>query len=282
MNKRYVVINTGAPCKLKDTYEALNYIKKAGFKAFDLTMFWESAVESIGVSPNYKKIAKKLKDYADNLGLVCRQSHAYFTIGATPDLIEKRFKIISQDIKVSKLMGAKICVIHPIWELSLDENVRFIKRLIPLIHELNIKLAVENVWGVKDNKPAVMCSSTAPKLKQLLSKINDDLIGACVDVGHAEMVNLSTSAVDLIKTLKDKVFTLHLHDNDKCHDLHQIPYTGSIDFDSILKALKDINYQGDIVFEVEECFRKMPKETYPELLKLIKSIGEHFINFLDC
>ncbi|MCQ2796132.1 MAG: sugar phosphate isomerase/epimerase [Bacilli bacterium] len=281
MNKRYVVVDTGGLSKLKDTYEALDYIKEAGYEAFDLTIFWESARDSLGVVSNYQELVKRFKEYMDKLGLVCRQTHAYFTSGISPELIEKRFKIISQDIKVSKLVGAKICVIHPIWELSLDENVKFIKRFIPLIHELDIKLAIENVWGVKDNKPSIMCSSTASNLKELLDKLNDDHIGACVDIGHAEMGNLNTSASSIIKTLKDKVFTLHIHDNDKYSDLHQLPYSGSIDFTSVLDALKEINYQGDIVFEVSHCYMNMPKELYPATLSYLKKIGDYFLNYLN-
>lgn len=277
--KRYVVVDTGGLTKLKDTYEALDYISKAGYKAYDLSLFWESALDSIGTSNDYQKQALELKQYADKLGLVCRQTHSYFTCGASPELIEKRFNIISQDLKVSKLVGAKISIVHPIWELSLDENVIFLKRFLPLLHELDIKMAIENVWGVIDEKPSIMCSSTGPLLKELLDKIDDDHVVACIDIGHAEMQRLNTSAKELIEMLGDKVQTLHIHDNDLNADLHQIPYTNNIDFDVMLKSLKKINYKGDIVFEVERCYSKLPKELYLPTLKFIREIGNYFLEY---
>lgn len=281
MNNKYILVHSGCLDSLKDIFTVLDYIKEAGYQAFDLSLYSEDSLDYIGTRSDFEQEAKKVKAYIDKLGLVCRQTHTYFTGGIDKDLIEKRYRIIYQDLIISKIVGANIAVVHPICGLSLEENVTFLKRFLPLIHQLDIKMAIENVWDVKDNKSCPMCSSTPESFKRLLDEINDDHVVACVDIGHAEMHNMNTSAVDIIKALGEKVQTLHIHDNDSYADLHQIPYSNAIDFDKVLNALKSINYQGDIVFEVERCFFHMPKELFVPTLKYIKTIGEYFKNYLS-
>lgn len=278
---RIISVDTGSLQKLKNTYEALDYIAKAGYKYFDLSLYWESACDNLGNRDDYINETLRLKKYAEELGLKCIQSHSYFTSGFTKEAIEKRIRIISQDIRITKLMGANLTVVHPIWELSKEENVKFLKTFLPLLEELDMKIAIENVWGAKDDKPSIMCSSTPSGLKELLEEINDPHYVACLDIGHAEMCDMETSALEFIKVLGNKIETLHIHDNDKCYDLHQIPYTNSINFDVIFMELGKSNYSGPINFEVERCYASFPKELYIPVLELLKHIGNHFNNIIE-
>lgn len=281
MKNRIISTDTGSLCKLKDTFEALDYIAASGFKFFDLSLYWESACDNLGTRSDYIEKTLELKNYADKLGLICIQSHSYFTSGIDKKALEKRYQIISQDIKITKLMGANLVIAHPVWELSTDENVKFLNQFLPLLKELDMKLAIENVWGVVDEKSSIMCSSTPDRLKELMEKLNDDHFTICLDIGHAEMQNMKTSSVDFIRTFKDKISTLHIHDNDTYADLHQIPYTYAIDFDTIFDELKNSNYKGPINFEVERCYSSFPKELYVSVLRLLKDTAEYWRKKLD-
>ena len=64
------------------------------------------------------------------------------------------------------------------------------------------------------------------------------------------MRGVKTSAEDILLALQDKVHCLHIHDNDKRHDYHQIPFTGEIDYNPIINALKKIKYNGHLTLEV--------------------------------
>ena len=75
---------------------------------------------------------------------------------------------------------------------------------------------------------------------------------ACLDLGHAEMKGLGTSAEEMILKLGDRLAALHIHDNDRWHDSHQIPFSMDIDFDKIVAALKKIKYKG--YFTLEACY----------------------------
>jgi sugar phosphate isomerase/epimerase len=65
----------------------------------------------------------------------------------------------------------------------------------------------------------------------------------------------------MIRALAGKLQALHLHDNDLWHDSHQIPFSMSIDFEGIVKTLKEIGYQGDFTLEADAYLGSYDKET---------------------
>lgn len=74
-------------------------------------------------------------------------------------------------------------------------------------------------------------------------------------IRHAEMKGVNTSAVEMIKALGSRQQTLHIHDNDKHHDSHQIPGSMKIDFAGVVQALKEIGYSGYFTLEAD-CYLK--------------------------
>ena len=84
---------------------------------------------------------------------------------------------------------------------------------------------------------------------------------ACLDLGHAEMRGSGDGAVQMIHTLGHRLQALHIHDNDRWHDSHQIPFSMDIDFEAILKALKKINYQGYFTLEADRFMGAFDQDT---------------------
>lgn len=285
---RKIIIDTGCIHELGSDKAVLDMLRKAGFRYYDATLFWKGTTEHIGTGPDYPENAKKLRKYADSIGIKCEQAHAYFTGGRDEDSLKRRYEYIPIDMHVASILGAKVIVIHAVNEFSFEENVEFIQRFIPYAYKYNIKIAVENCWGVTDNKPSPMTTSTPDSFVKFLDTINDPHVVACLDIGHAEMNQMGTSAEEMIKALGPRLYCLHIHDNDKWSDAHQIPYTHKIPFSRVLKALKEIGYKGNITFEVETCYSKgecpdaqLPFELYPAFLRLQLEIGKYFVNYLD-
>mgnify|MGYP003319042351 CR=1 FL=1 len=287
MNRK-IVIDLGALHNYGDEYAILKLLKDCGVSSYDATLFWKGTTEHIGVGKDYPEKAKKLRLYADSLGMTCEQAHAYFTGGISEEAMRNRYDFIPKEMHIASILGAKAIVIHAINEFSFEENIEYIKTFIPYAHKYDIKIAVENCWGAKDSKPCPMTTSTPESFVKFLDTINDDHVIACLDIGHAEMNQLGTSAASMIKALGPRLFCLHIHDNDKWCDAHQMPYTHKIPYATILKELKNINYQGNITFEVETCYSKgecpeaqLPLELYPAFIKLELEIGKYFANYLD-
>lgn len=286
---RNVVMDTGCLHNLHSDEKIFELLKNAGFTHYDYTLFWKGETEHIGVDENFRENAKKVRELADKYGLICEQTHTYFTGGSDEESIKRRIDYIRKDIESSAILGAKITVLHPIHAFSIEENVKWIKdNFLELAHKFNIKIAIENTWDVKDNKVVPMCSSRPDDFVKLIDSFNDDYIVACLDIGHAEMNQLGTSAVEMIKALGSRLQALHIHDNDKWSDGHQIPYTNKINYSKILDALKENNYQGNITFEVETCYSRgedpsaaLPFALYPSFIRLQYEIGKYFADYLD-
>ena len=60
---------------------------------------------------------------------------------------------------------------------------------------------------------------------------------------------------EMILTLGDSLQALHIHDNDRHHDSHQIPFSMNIDFDDMLSSLKEIGYKGYLTLEADAYLR---------------------------
>ena len=76
----------------------------------------------------------------------------------------------------------------------------------------------------------------------------------------------------MIHALGDRLAALHMHDVDLWHDNHQIPFSLNVDFPSIVKALKDIDYKGYFTLEAVEFLADYTEETvFDGVVKLKES-----------
>jgi sugar phosphate isomerase/epimerase len=91
--------------------------------------------------------------------------------------------------------------------------------------------------------------------------VNDDFFVACLDLGHAEMQGSGSGAVNMIHALGDKLQALHIHDCDRQYDSHQIPFSMNVDFEAVVKALKDIHYCGWFTLEASSYLSAFDPDT---------------------
>lgn len=247
--------------------KAIELIAKAGFSAWDFSMFrmcdYEWATGNVlpsdhplaGSDP--LAFAKKLKQVGLDNGIVCNQSHAPF-----PSCCAKIRSKLKTAIECTAEAGGSICIIHPDNDKSAEENAEMYFELLPFAKSCNVKIATENMWNwnnAQTHATFAACSSHEDFLKHI-NAVNDEFFVACLDIGHAEMFGLNTSAVQMIKTLGKHLQALHLHDNDLVHDSHQIPFSMQIDFNAVASALKQIGYSGYFTLEADSFLRAYNKD----------------------
>ena len=76
----------------------------------------------------------------------------------------------------------------------------------------------------------------------------------------------------MIHTLGEHLQALHIHDNDRWHDSHQIPFSMDTDFEAIVKALKEIDYQGYFTLEADRYLEHYTRDNvFDGVVKLEKS-----------
>ena len=254
--------------------KAVELIAKAGFDAWDYSIcdVLDKQLETKTpkeASAYCLSLAKKLRQIGLDNGIVCNQSHAPFPV--TNPIYRDALKM---SIECTAVAGGNICVIHPDNNKSAEENAEMYLELLPFAKEHNVKIATENMWNWNkelDMSSPAACSSPEDFVKHIRA-VNDDYFIACLDIGHCEMKGVNTNAPEMIHALGSSLQALHLHDNDKHHDSHQIPFSMAIDFKKVVLALKEINYSGYFTLEANSFLRNYdPNKTFDGLKELYAS-----------
>ncbi|MBQ5824017.1 MAG: sugar phosphate isomerase/epimerase [Clostridia bacterium] len=269
----------GSCAKIIGEQRAVELVAKSGFDAWDFSMFdmcnydWGNKrllpTDHPLAGGNYLAFARELKQIGLDNGIVCNQSHAPF-----PTACAEIRSYLKRAIECTAEAGGNICIIHPDNNKSAQENAQMYLELLPFAKSCGVKIATENMWnwdGEKDQAAPAACSDPESFLAYL-EAVNDEFLVACLDIGHAEMRGLNTTAVDMIKALGPHLQALHIHDNDKWHDSHQIPMSMQIDFASVVKALKEIGYTGYFTLESDSylCGRT-PGNVFDGIVSLAKA-----------
>lgn len=268
--------------------KAVEAVAKAGFDAFDLSMFdmakydWSTGKVIENGSPfrgdNYLKFVRNHKRIGHENGIICNQSHAPF-----PSNIPGIAAYLKRAIECTAEAGAKICIIHPVNGNSAEQNAEMFNELLPFAKQCQVKIATENMWGWDNSKDCAAfaaCSSHSDFLKHM-ELVNDSYFVACLDIGHAEMAGLGTSAVEMIKTLGSHLQALHIHDNDLKHDSHQIPFSMDIDFEPIVKALKEIDYSGYFTLEADAYIHSLSDDKKENAVKALSDAARKLAGMFD-
>lgn len=153
-------------------------------------------------------------------------------------------------------------MIHPQNHKGVQENAELFNELLPFAKDYGIKLATENMWKwdfEKDQSVFAACA-TSESFKEHLETVNSEYLVACLDIGHAEMRGSGSGAVQMIHALGSRLQAVHIHDNDRWRDYHQIPFSMDIDFSSVMKALREIGYSGYLTLEAYNFLTEYNKD----------------------
>lgn len=264
-----------------DDENAIKLVAQAGFDAYDMSF---CAMDRQNDHPmncdNYLEYVYRIRYVAQQNNIICNQAHAPFH-SSYGDIQkdEMRFKQIVRSVEAASFLGAKIIVVHPKQHLKYSENIEelknininFYRSLIPYCEKYNIKIAVENMWQFGDGRIIDSTCSKAEEFCDYIDSIGSEWIVACLDVGH--VVLTGENITKIITMLGNRLQALHIHDNDLIHDSHTMPYMMKMDFNEITTALSNIEYQGDITFEADGYFSKLPKSLVKSSLVYLRDIG---------
>lgn len=215
--------------------ETIESIKNAGFKNVFVQWYNEDWKYS------QEEQVKKCKELGFNIlfaHLGYQNINAIWKKGIDGDNLVERYK---NDIKKCKENGIPMVVMHltskskaPMYsEVGLDR----IRQITEYAKKLDTKVAFEN-------------TKIKGYLEYVLENIKDDNVGICFDAGH---YHVHFNDEFNFEFFKDRIFAVHLHDNDKSDDLHLMPFDGTIDWKYVMNKLEECNYTGTITMEL--CYR---------------------------
>ena len=111
------------------------------------------------------------------------------------------------------------------------------------------QLALENVYGTAYSDTH---TSRAEDILPIIEAAGSELVGACIDTGHANIFGLDIA--QMARVYGKKLFALHVNGNAG-KDEHVIPYTMSgwcekMDYYAFSAALKEIGFTGYYNLEI--------------------------------
>jgi sugar phosphate isomerase/epimerase len=138
------------------------------------------------------------------------------------------------------------------------------------LEEISLFAHQRGVQVLLENTPNAMAS--AEKLMHFLRQTHLRL-DFCLDVGHAHMNEGIPAAFE---TMKEKIRSTHLHDNDGKSDQHLFPFFGeggTIDWTSTMRLLRSCPGQYPLLLELREVpTLANPFETVKQIFEKLESL----------
>ncbi len=252
--------------------ESMTRIAKAGFESVDLNLCQLCAHKTTLHGDDWRQETEKIADAAAQLGLAMPQCHLPFKSEKVkwrePQDYAYYIEMFYRAIDVASMLGIPWAVIHPEIDnehdaSDLDARILTTRReydkLIEYALKKSLNIAYENMRGTAKD-PTRFCA-LAEELAALVDSYRDDRIGVCWDTGHANGSYRGGDQWDALHVIGNRLHCTHIHDNRGTDDLHLLPWEGKIDWQSVMDALRDIGYPGDMILE--------PSANYftPEALK---------------
>ena len=269
--------------------DGVTLLHNAGYDCLDLSLFEMIKDDSVYVADDWRRTVEERRRFADEHGIVFNQSHAPFAFKWADDSIKEEIAKprIEKSLEISAMMGVKIAVVHPLHWFTYkgseaearQMNLEYYRGLIPIARSLGIKIGLENMWqkDVKRKCPSDDVASHAADLASYIDEIDSEWVVACLDVGHCGLIG--EEAQDAIHTLgHDRLRALHVHDNDYQADRHTLPGLGQMDWNAIMHALKDIDYQGEFTFEADAFLKGFETDYLPQAAAFMAQTGRYLLS----
>jgi L-ribulose-5-phosphate 3-epimerase len=204
--------------------------------------------------------AEKMKAAAEKTRLpihsVMNMDHwAYPFSSADPAVVEKSLEGARVSIRNAHLWGASTVLLVPAvvnpqttFKEAYERSQVAIRKLIPLADELNVTLALEEVWNKFLLSPL--------EFARYIDEYNSPRVRAYFDVGNVVLYGYPQ---DWIRTLGRRIAKLHIKDfsfrrepgTEKSVAAWERLGEGDIDWTAVYEALRDVGYQGTATLELD-------------------------------
>lgn len=270
--------------------DAIRMIAAGGYDTIDLDLAFWRLQEDHMAKDNWREWLDRQIDTAAAVGLPMTQGHAHFYNAEHCELLsaeeqEHRDQAILRDIEAAGLCGIRWLVVHPqsycddVWyskPLSMQKNLEMFKRLGDAGAKHGVGIAVENMFI----RTMPKFGASSDDLVELVDALGDDQVfGICWDTGHGNLnrVDQAAAVLQMGKRLK----CLHVNDNKGQWDDHILPYHGTIQWESFMKALGKIGYEGEFTYEIHNFSKGFDAGFHQEAVTFARKLAQYMVTLMD-
>lgn len=254
---------TSRGCKgLVGDVEALKKLRAAGFDTIDFSFVFQNQKDFILHDPNWEKRIEEIGLAAENLGITFNQCHFPYVEMRKPifkqeGYAEMFFEVTRRAIIAAGMLRIPHGVTHPQSfpevnherKACFERNREIFDEFIELGVKCGVRTAIENMPPMLDGRFPLRYGMHYDDVIELVDSYNaPEWVGICWDTGHANLARLDQTRG--LHAVGSRLIALHLNDNcgDK-NDEHLLPGIGTVDWQAVIQALVDIDYQGDLTYE---------------------------------
>ena len=276
----------------------MRYIAQAGFHYLDYNFCTDYKKGNGVYAENWEEYLDDIRRQEDILGVRFVQAHAPMgtpLADASGDFVRATIR----SIESCGMLGIDRLVVHSGYRKNITreqtflENKVFFEKLFPVAEKYGVNILVENFnkMYIED----MYWIDNAADLRDFIDFADHPLLHACWDTGHGNMQEMPQD--EALRILGHHVYALHVQDNYGDKDTHMAPFFGTLNLDSLMNGLKDIDFRGYFTFESGNIFlhpsKRRPFEADCRLLraplalriqaeKLLYEIGKCTLEAYDC
>ncbi|WP_455392061.1 sugar phosphate isomerase/epimerase family protein [[Eubacterium] cellulosolvens] len=223
---------------------------------------WEIVADLNQLLPD---IADDFRQYSPSYDLAF-SIHAPFNdlnlASLNPKLRKLAMEYVKDSIATAAALGITLVSFHPghlspsgVYKTDkvLEANSKSLREIAKFSEEYSITLALENMpmknWTL---------GNTAQEISEMIGNLP---LGMCFDIGHAFIQN---EVEDFLGHI-DRIYNVHIHDNNGRRDEHLVLGEGAIDIPNILTKLNS-KYNGNIIIESNNLPEGIESKRYLEKL----------------
>ncbi len=159
---------------------------------------------------------------------------------------KRSIEYFSELMKKASDIGIDKYIVHPSGEpIPESDRAERLKCSKESIYELS-KIAVSCGGKIMvEDLPRTCLGNCSDEVLEL-SDFSEG-VGVCFDTNHL----LFENPADFVKKLGKRICTVHVSDYDFVDEKHWLPGEGKIDWKELIQSIKDINYSGVWLYEIE-------------------------------
>ena len=217
---------------------------------------------------DWKEKVKREKEKCDKLGIKVQSIHMPYKYQFTEEKFPWKYEMMCRSLIAAEILGAEWAVMH----------MKPVEYMVPMLKKMYAETQVKNV-GIAFEKSGNKRAEDLVILHDAVEAAGIP-VGYCLDVGHFHINKYyEYDVVEWIYKFGSRIKVLHMHDNFRTGDNHTIPFNGNMPWEKIMRALKDVGYEGNFNYEI--AFYGTPEALKPVSVRYWKEIAEYLIKIFD-
>ena len=153
--------------------------------------------------------------------------------------------------EAAAILRVHYLVVHPGPESAMipprGETLQRMENVVGVLNQLARRCHALGISCVLENKLPHLLFGKTSDILWILDALDSIEVGACLDTGHAA---ISGDLHNLVLKLAGHLKMIHANDNRGVHDDHLPPGDGRIDWESLLREMGRIGFEGVFILEL--------------------------------